>query len=68
MIERYLSKVIYDDLQDKMVFIGGPRQVGKTTLAQYVGEKHYADKFSYLNWDNRLDRRIILKEEFQGAQ
>jgi hypothetical protein len=67
MIERYLSKVIYDDLRDKMIFIGGPRQVGKTTLARYIGEKHYAGKFSYLNWDNRLDRRIILKEEFQGV-
>jgi len=67
MIERYLSKLIYSDLQDKMIFIAGPRQVGKTTLAKSIGEKHYPGSFKYLNWDNRLDRRAILKEEFQGS-
>lgn len=67
MIERYLSKIIYDDLQEKMVFIGGPRQVGKTTLAKQIGGKYYAEKYSYLNWDNRLDRRNILKETFPGT-
>jgi predicted AAA+ superfamily ATPase len=67
MIERYLSKLIYSDLQDKMVFIGGPRQVGKKTLVRTIGEQHYAGKFTYLNWDNRLDRKTILKQEFQGV-
>jgi predicted AAA+ superfamily ATPase len=50
-----------------MVFIGGPRQVGKTTLAKSIGEKHYAGKSSYLNWDNRIDRKTILKEEFHSG-
>ena len=27
--ERYLTQYILDDLKDKMVFVGGPRQVGK---------------------------------------
>jgi hypothetical protein len=31
---RYLSPFIKEDLSKKMVFIGGPRQVGKTTFAQ----------------------------------
>lgn len=31
---RYLSEQIKIDLKRKMVFIGGPRQVGKTTLAK----------------------------------
>ena len=30
---RYLTKNILEDLKEKMVFIGGARQVGKTTLA-----------------------------------
>ena len=33
MLPRYLSGPIEDDLESKMVFLGGPRQVGKTTLA-----------------------------------
>ena len=32
-LERYLADSIRTDLDDKMVFLGGPRQVGKTTLA-----------------------------------
>ncbi len=48
----------------KMVFIGGPRQVGKTTLAQYIGAKKYAHHTTYLNWDNRQDRKDILSSKF----
>lgn len=31
---RYLTTQITNDLNRKMVFVGGPRQVGKTTLAK----------------------------------
>jgi len=62
---RYLRSVITSDLKDKMVFIGGPRQVGKTTLAQYIGAKDYK-KYTYLNWDNRQDRKNILSEKFEA--
>jgi len=62
---RYLRPVITSDLKDKMVFIGGPRQVGKTTLAQYIGAKDYK-KYAYLNWDNRQDRKNILAEKFEA--
>lgn len=34
MRKRYLSSQIAKDLKQKMVFVGGPRQVGKTTLAK----------------------------------
>jgi len=34
MITRYLEKEIRKDLEEKMVFLSGPRQVGKTTLAK----------------------------------
>ncbi|APF20440.1 hypothetical protein Cabys_3694 [Caldithrix abyssi DSM 13497] len=30
--ERYLTNAIFEDLRSKMVFLGGARQVGKTTL------------------------------------
>ena len=32
-IDRYLTNQIKNDLSEKMVFLDGPRQVGKTTLA-----------------------------------
>ncbi|MCX5914003.1 MAG: AAA family ATPase [Deltaproteobacteria bacterium] len=36
---RFLKLLIFVDLADKMVFIGGPRQVGKTTFLQYIREE-----------------------------
>jgi len=47
---RYLTDPMRQDLQKKMVFIGGPRQVGKTTLARFLAEEY--DLHLYLNWDN----------------
>jgi len=61
--QRYLKKSVEDDLKSKMVFIGGPRQVGKTTFALSFlpdpNEKHPA----YLNWDDVIDRKSLLKGE-----
>jgi predicted AAA+ superfamily ATPase len=44
---RYLLPSVQSDLEEKMVLLGGPRQVGKTTLARSLpgGEQ------GYLNWD-----------------
>ena len=64
MIKRYLERHILEDLKEKMVFICGPRQVGKTTLAKETGQKHFSDNYAYLNWDNRQDRKAILSESF----
>ena len=64
MIRRYLQDYILDDLKDKMVFISGCRQVGKTTLAKQIGEDFFKDKFAYLNWDSREDRKFILEGVF----
>ncbi len=64
MIKRYLEKYILEDLKDKMVFVSGPRQVGKTTLAKQLGENFYSNNTTYLNWDNRVDRKIILSQVF----
>jgi predicted AAA+ superfamily ATPase len=35
-MRRYLQRQVEGDLQDKMAFLGGPRHVGKTTLAQQI--------------------------------
>lgn len=52
---RYLFSYIKQDLKDKMVFIGGPRQVGKTTLSKIFLNK----ESQYLNWDILEDRKLI---------
>ena len=49
---------IIKDLEKKMVFIVGPRQVGKTWLSKEIGKKF--SKTSYLNFDSFDDREIIL--------
>ena len=68
MLKRYLEKYIIGDLRDKMVFISGPRQVGKTTLSRQVGDNFFKDSYEYLNWDNRQDRRHILDGVFQAEK
>lgn len=63
---RYLSQFIREDLSKKMVFIGGPRQVGKTTFAQGMLRKYYDRHPAYLNWD-RDDHRKIIKDKLWPA-
>ena len=64
MLKRYLEPYIKKDLEERMVFIGGARQVGKTTLSQQIGNFYYPDNFCYFNWDWRVDRKVIINEEF----
>ncbi len=54
---RSQMKQIIEDLNDKMIFIVGPRQVGKTWLSKEIG-KQFSETV-YLNWDNFKDRDII---------
>ena len=56
-LRRYLETPISMDLDEKMVFLAGPRQVGKTTLARHLLAS--SGPGIYLNWDNREDRREI---------
>lgn len=60
LIKRYLCPQIASDLERKMVFIGGPRQVGKTTMAKQFLEPNSR---GYLNWDNTQHRELILRQE-----
>jgi predicted AAA+ superfamily ATPase len=56
---RYLLTQIERDLTKKMVFVAGPRQVGKTTLARSLE----GARQGYLNWDVQEDRERILKRQ-----
>jgi predicted AAA+ superfamily ATPase len=58
-IHRYLAGQIKRDLSEKMVFLGGPRQVGKTTLAK----SFIKSDEQYLSWDRLEDKRLILRDE-----
>ena len=62
LISRYLESAATEDLNSRMVFVAGPRQVGKTTLATLLSRRH--SKSVYLNWDNRTHRERILREEW----
>lgn len=42
----------------QMLFLAGPRQVGKTTISLSV--KTLTNRLTYLNWDNQDHRKIIL--------
>jgi predicted AAA+ superfamily ATPase len=59
---RYLSPYVLQDLQSKMVFVGGPRQVGKTTMAKDLLTGF--PKGRYFNWDFDDDRQDILKKRW----
>lgn len=63
--QRYLEAAIRDDLREKMVFLAGPRQVGKTTLAQQILQASAPGL--YLSWDNRDDRREIRAARWPGG-
>jgi len=60
---RYLLSTVADDLARKMVFLGGPRQVGKTTLGKVL----IPDPWSYLNWDVASHRAAILKNQLPSS-
>ncbi|MEK6623717.1 MAG: ATP-binding protein, partial [Bdellovibrionota bacterium] len=56
---------IEKDLNKKMVFISGPRQSGKTTLAKDIIEKIPS---LYLNWDDSEHRKRIIKRDWDQEQ
>lgn len=63
--DRYLTPFIVEDLREKMVFVGGPRQVGKTTLCRNFVATHFSNH-AYFNWDNRTDRKAITASSWPG--
>jgi predicted AAA+ superfamily ATPase len=59
-MRRTQEELVLRDLEKKMVFVVGPRQVGKTWMALRIGESF--QKTAYLNYD-RLEDRGIIKDE-----
>ena len=67
-LHRYIEQNVTNDLKRKMVFVGGPRQTGKTTMAkQLCHEAGFDTKMRYLNWDAAEDRENILLEQFPAG-
>ncbi len=74
---RYLGTHLLAHPEDlkKMVFVAGPRQVGKTTLLQDIGPQLGYKNIAYLNWDRPVDRKPVrdihytfFKEEIANAK
>lgn len=59
-MKRIYESVLSYHLQNynQMLFLAGPRQVGKTTIS--LGAQAFTDNFIYLNWDNQDHRKLIL--------
>lgn len=62
MHKRYIYQLVKEDIQNKMVFIGGPRQVGKTHFSKTFAAHEFPNS-NYMNWDNDEDRLAILNRE-----
>lgn len=62
---RNLEKPILKDLRKKFVFLAGPRQVGKTTLAQKIMKQMGG---AYLLYDDEEDRLKILRHDYVSQE
>lgn len=61
-MKRVYQSLIDDHLNQhhkQMIFLAGPRQVGKTTIS--LATKQFTDNFYYFNWDTQEHRQLILK-------
>ena len=61
-MERLQEEALARDLDRKYVFLTGPRQVGKTTLARRLIEARKGS--CYLNFDADADRPAILRQSW----
>ena len=59
-IEKFGAKVL--DEYNKMLFVSGPRQSGKTTFAKAILNKF--SQGSYLSWDIINDQKKILNTPY----
>ncbi len=64
---RYLHSQVEADLDRKMVFVAGARQVGKTTLARSLLRSVPGSSSGYLNWDIPEHRERILRRQLPVA-
>jgi predicted AAA+ superfamily ATPase len=64
-MQRNLTPYLQTDLARKMVFLSGPRQAGKTTLACALATDW--PNAQVLNWDVAADRRVIINQSWSPA-
>jgi predicted AAA+ superfamily ATPase len=68
-IARYLEPAVRSALARKMAFVGGPRQVGKTTFALgFLGKAADETHPAYLNWDHPRVRPTIRRGELPAGE
>ncbi len=67
-MKRYLEDIIIKDLREKMVFVGGPRQVGKTTLALHLLDNGSETHPAYLNWDDVKTKKSLMQGALPGNE
>jgi predicted AAA+ superfamily ATPase len=65
---RYIERLLAEFLQKKMVFVGGPRQVGKTTACLHFLNPPSTKNPAYLNWDDVKSRELIRKGELPDSE
>lgn len=66
--DRYITALIQEFLQKKMVFIGGPRQVGKTTACVSLLKPAVLNNPNYLNWDDLESKSKLKKGEIPNSK
>lgn len=64
VIKRLIEDKIRSDLDQKIVLLSGPRQVGKTTLSRSL----FPTKSEYLNFDAVQDRARIREQSWDRSQ
>lgn len=64
-MKRLIQPLIERDLRKKMVFLTGPRQAGKTTLAREIAQS--VPGAQVFNWDVTPDRRVMLDQSWLPA-
>ena len=64
MIQRTCIELLAEVIEkfNRMAFLSGPRQVGKTTLAKYY-QSHF-EQSEYVSWDSFRDRKRILTDPY----
>ena len=67
-MDRYLKSTVIEFLKKKMVFLGGPRQVGKTTLSLSLLKPPDNSNPAYLNWDDIKSRAQIRQGIMPAAK
>ncbi|MBF0362057.1 MAG: ATP-binding protein [Oligoflexia bacterium] len=61
-IHRYIEELLEEtEIKDKMVFIAGSRQCGKTTIAKNWLNKHTCQEH-YYNWDTQTVKKLFRQD------